>query len=361
MSSDDFHPVKRTAPAIKGRGTANNTQGRFAITAVELDESDEPVVAPQTEVRYEYAKSIITRNQSPDVPFNLSVNPYRGCEHGCIYCFARPSHAYLDLSPGLDFETKLSAKVNAPALFEQQLSKASYQCQPIAIGINTDAYQPIEKDLRITRQLLEIALLYKQPVSIITKSNLILRDLDIIRELAAQRLFHAAVSVTTLDNDLKRRLEPRTASGQTRLNVVKAMTDAGVPVTVLASPMIPFVNDSELEQIIHAAADAGAQSAHYMLLRLPHELTELFEGWLRTHVPDRADHVLNRIRDMRGGALNDAQFGRRMTGQGIFADLIRQRFHVALKKAGLGNERLTSLDCSQFRVPPKTCDQLGLF
>lgn len=363
MSDDAFeYPIPSQPPLlIKGRGTGSTLQRRFTTSTIELEPSDTPIMAPQTEVRRVQAKTIISRNHSPDVPHQQSINPYQGCEHGCIYCFARPTHAYLDLSPGLDFETKLVAKVNAAELFTKELSHPNYRCQPIAIGINTDAYQPIEKELGITRQLLEVALAFKQPVSIITKSSLILRDLDLLTKLAEQGLFHAAVSITTLDNDLKRRLEPRTASGQTRLNVVKTLTEAGIPVTVLAAPMIPFINDAELERIIFAAADAGAQSAHYMMLRLPHELGELFEEWLQQHFPDRANHVLNRIRDLRGGALNDAQFDRRMTGVGVYADLMRQRYQVTMNKAGLTGERHLPLTTSLFSVPPQSGDQFSLF
>lgn len=351
----------RSNEPIKGRGTANNLPGRFALSIVEVDENDEPVSSPQTQVRYERAKSIIARNQSPDIPFSQSVNPYRGCEHGCIYCFARPTHAYLDLSPGLDFETRISAKTNAAFLFEEALSHPNYRCEPIALGINTDAYQPIEKELGITRQLLEIALAYRQPVSLITKSALILRDLDLLSEMANYGLVHTAVSITTLDNKLKRILEPRTASGTTRLNVVRLLREAGIPVTVLAAPMIPFINDNELENIVAASAQAGAQSVNYIMLRLPHEVAPLFEDWLKQHFPDRAEHVLQRIMDMRGGKLYDSRFGKRMTGEGIFADLINQRFHVARRKYGLGDRRIGSLDCGKFRVPPKKGDQMALF
>jgi len=351
---------------IKGRGTANNMAGRFAINLIEIDENDEVIAqletpSPTTQVRYEKAKSIISRNNSPDVPFSQSINPYKGCEHGCIYCFARPSHAYLDLSPGLDFETKLVAKPNAAYLLEQELAHPKYRCETIALGINTDAYQPIEKKLRVTRELLEVALAHHQPISIITKSTLILRDIDILSQMAEKKLIHVAISVTTLDNDLKRILEPRTASGNTRLRVVKTLREAGIPVSVLAAPVIPFINDHELEAIIEGSAEAGAQSINYIMLRLPHEVAPLFEDWLKQHYPDRADHVLQRIMDMRGGKLYNSEFGKRMTGEGIFADLINQRFHIARKKHGLGNQRLSPLDCHQFKVPPKTGDQITLF
>lgn len=355
-------PYNQTQPLFfKGRGTASTIRKRFTDSTIEREASEYSCTAPKTQVRQVQAKTIISRNKSPDVPYQLSINPYQGCEHGCIYCFARPSHAYLDLSPGLDFETKIVAKMNAAELLTQELSHPKYHCQPIAVGINTDAYQPIEKTLSITRQILEVALAFKQPISIITKSSLILRDLDLLSELAQQGLFHAAISITTLDNDLKRNLEPRTASGQTRLNLVKTLAEAGIPVTVLAAPMIPFINDSELEHIIFAAADAGAESAHYMMLRLPHELSELFSEWLHLHYPDRATHVLNRIRDLRGGQLNDSKFGRRMTGEGVFADLMRQRYRIAVKKAGLNKERHVSLNTQHFCPPPKTGDQFSLF
>ncbi|MCV2401813.1 PA0069 family radical SAM protein [Marinomonas sp. C2222] len=351
---------------IKGRGTGNNIAGRFAITEVELDESDELIAeletsSIETQVRYERAKSIISRNNSPDVPFRQSINPYKGCEHGCIYCFARPTHAYLDLSPGLDFETKLVAKTNAPFLFEEELAHPSYRCEPIALGINTDAYQPIEKQLGITRQLLEIALAHHQPISLITKSTLILRDLDLLAAMAEKKLVHVAISVTTLDNDLKRLLEPRTASGKTRLKIIKALRDANIPVTVLVAPVIPFINDHELEAIVAESAKVGTQSIHYIMLRLPHEVAPLFKDWLEQHYPDRADHVLQRIMDMRGGKLYDSRFGKRMTGEGIFADVINQRFHLARRKYGLDNHRLSSLNCRNFSVPTKKGDQIPLF
>ena len=351
---------------IKGRGTANNLAGRFAITLVEVDDNDENMAlletsSPKTEVRHERAKSIISRNNSPDVPFRQSINPYKGCEHGCIYCFARPTHAYLDLSPGLDFETRLVAKTNAAYLFEEELAHPNYRCEPIALGINTDAYQPIEKELKITRELLQIALAHHQPISLITKSTLILRDIDILAQMAEKKLVHVAISVTTLDNDLKRILEPRTASGTTRLKVIQTLREAGVPVSVLAAPVIPFINDHELEEIVAASAKVGAQSINYIMLRLPHEVAPLFADWLQQHYPDRADHVLQRIMDMRGGKLYDSRFGKRMTGEGVFADLINQRFHVARRKYGLDGNRLSFLDCRRFKVPLKEGDQMPLF
>ncbi|KZN13086.1 PA0069 family radical SAM protein [Marinomonas sp. TW1] len=359
-SSDPF------SSPLKGRGTSNLQAGRFSKQQVTQDINEDTLIAreswqPQTQVHYVQAKSIISRNQSPDVPFNLSINPYQGCEHGCIYCFARPTHAYLDLSPGLDFETKLVAKTNAAELLAKELAHPKYQCEPIALGINTDAYQPIEKDLKITRSLLEVALAHKQPISLITKSALILRDLDLLSEMAKQRLVHVAISVTTLDNDLKRILEPRTASGSKRLEVIRSLSATCIPVTVLAAPVIPFINDHELESIISASADAGAQAIHYILLRLPHEVAPLFEEWLHQHFPERAAHVLQRMMDMRGGKLYDSRFGKRMTGEGLFADIIHQRFRIARNKHGLSDQRHGYLDCSGFTLPPKTGDQLGLF
>lgn len=349
--------------SIKGRGTPTNIPGRFAIQVVELDDNDDPVVHPETRLYQETAKSLINRNQSPDIPFHLSVNPYRGCEHGCIYCFARPSHAYLDLSPGVDFETRISVKHNAPELFRKELSKPNYHCEPIALGINTDAYQPVEKETQITRQILRIALDFGQPMSIVTKGSLILRDLDILQEMAKRQLIQVAVSVTTLDNSLKRILEPRTASGSTRLNVIRQLREAGVPVIVLVAPVIPFINDHELEHIVEAVANAGAQSAEMIMLRLPHEVAPLFVEWLHTHFPDRAERVLERIKDMRGGKLYDSRFGTRMTGEGIYSELIRQRFRL-VKKRHFGAsppERQGLLDCSQFCVPPAAGDQMSLW
>lgn len=368
-----------TAAPIKGRGTASRLPGRFAQHWVEphveprtqaerqtqpetIDLLELSPSAPTTELRQESAKSIITRNRSPDVPFSLSINPYRGCEHGCIYCFARPSHAYLDLSPGIDFETKISVKHNAPALFEAELQRPGYQCQPIALGINTDAYQPVEKDTEITRQLLEVALRFKQPISIITKSALILRDLDLLRAMAEHNLIHVAISVTTLDNALKRQLEPRASSGESRLRTIRELRAAGMPVSVLIAPVIPLLNERELEHIVAAVAEAGAQSAAYIPLRLPHEVAPLFIDWLYQHFPQRAGHILSRLKDIGGGRLYNSRFGERMRGQGIFAELISQRFHRALRQHGLaGNQERTELNCDDFCPPLKGGDQLSLW
>ncbi|MET1079492.1 MAG: PA0069 family radical SAM protein [Pseudomonas sp.] len=338
----------------RGRGTASNPHNRFAPTrSVAEDDGWEQEVPPSraTEVRLETAKSVISRNQSPDVGFDRSVNPYRGCEHGCIYCFARPSHAYWDLSPGIDFETRLIAKSNLGPVLEEQLSKPGYVCQPIALGVNTDAYQPLEREQRLTRQALEILLRYRHPVHIITKGALILRDLDLLTELAQQRLVSVSISLTTLDNELKRIMEPRAASPTARLRAMRLLSEQGIPVSVMCAPMIPMVNDHELERLLEAARDAGADSANYVLLRLPLEIAELFEQWLQAHFPDRAEHVLSLIRQSRGGKNYDSRFGSRMRGEGPFADLLAQRFRLASRKLGLDRRILQGLDCSRFCVP----------
>ena len=342
------------SPPPRGRGTADNPDNRYAPTRCEaFDDGWHQEVPPSraTEVRQELAKSVITRNRSPDVGFDRSLNPYRGCEHGCIYCFARPSHAYWDLSPGLDFETRLIAKTNLAERLEEQLSRPGYLPAPIALGVNTDAYQPIEREQRLTRQALEILLRYRHPVHLITKSALILRDLDLLEQLAAQNLVSVAISLTTLDNELKRIMEPRAASPAARLRCLRELHAVGVPVSVLCAPMIPMVNDAELEQLLKAARDAGAQSAGYVLLRLPLEIAELFEDWLRAHFPQRAEHVMSLVRQCRGGANYDSRFGLRMRGEGPFADLLARRFQVACKRLGLNRRELRGLDCQRFAPP----------
>lgn len=359
--------IKR--PPIKGRGAVSNATGRFEReTRVLTDDGwtgypsggNEALSDPvRTTVSPASAKSIIAHNQSPDIPFDQSVNPYQGCEHACIYCFARPTHAYLNLSPGLDFETKLFAKRNAADLLAKELRAKSYVCQPLALGANTDAYQPVERTEGITRRVLEVCRDFNQPVSIITKSALILRDLDILAPMAAEGLASVAISVTTLDRDLARVMEPRASTPPRRLETIRALTEAGVPVAVLASPMIPALNDHELEAILEAAAGAGARAASYILLRLPLEIATLFEEWLRTHVPNRADRVLSLMRQSRDGALYRSGFGTRMKGTGPYAELLRHRFKLACRKHGLG-DRSWRLDCSRFRVPPAAGDQLSL-
>ena len=338
----------------RGRGTATNPHNRFApsVSVVEDDGWFQEVPPTQgTEVRIETAKTIITRNTSPDLPFDRSINPYRGCEHGCIYCYARPSHAYWDMSPGLDFETRLIAKTNAADVLEQQLSKPGYVCAPINLGSNTDPYQPIEREYRVTRQTLEVLLRYRHPVTIITKGSLILRDLDLLTELARQRLVAVMISLTSLDDELKRILEPRAAAPKARLRAIRVMRDAGIPVGVLCSPMIPMINDSELESLLTEAHAAGAQSAAYMMLRLPLEVAPLFEEWLAAHYPQRAAHVMSLVRQVRGGEVYDSRFGVRMRGEGPFAYLLAQRFSKAIKRLGLNRREGFNLDCTAFCPP----------
>ena len=348
------------ANAIKGRGAASWVPGRYEKRQVEgeddgwgsLHAEDDftPEPRPQTRVAEERARSIISRNQSPDIGFSQSVNPYRGCEHGCVYCFARPSHAYLDLSPGLDFETRLFAKANAAELLRKELAKPGYVPQPIALGINTDAYQPIEREHRITRACLEVLAEARHPVSLITKSALIARDLDLLAPMAAQGLVSTMLSVTTLDNRLSSQLEPRAAAPHTRIKTIAALHEAGVPVGVMVAPVIPMVSDRHLEHILEAAHEAGARAAGYVLLRLPHELKQVWREWLELHAPDRAAHVMSLLQQMRGGRDYDSRFGTRMRGEGPFADLIAMRFAKARKR--LGFPGLPPLRSDLF-VPPK--------
>ncbi|MDQ3228299.1 MAG: PA0069 family radical SAM protein [Pseudomonadota bacterium] len=359
--------------AIKGRGSTFALPGRYAVTVREKsddgwhdgradDDGFEDIVEPmlRTQVREEMARSIISRT-SPDIGFSQSVNPYRGCEHGCSYCFARPSHAYLDLSPGLDFESRLSAKVNAAELLRSELAKPKYQVSPIALGINTDAYQPIERKWRITRQLLEVFAETRHPVTLITKNALIERDLDLLAPMARDNLVHVAFSVTTLDNHLASKLEPRASAPHRKLRAMRTLHEAGVPVSVMYAPVIPWVNDSELEAVLEAAHDAGASGASYVLVRLPWEVAPLFRVWLQTHLPERAEHVMSTIRNMRGGKDYDANFGTRMRGQGAYAALLERRFALALKRYGYGDGTLTALDCSKFRPPKLPTPQGTLF
>ena len=349
--------------AIKGRGAVSNAGGRFESRRHETfdDGWDAPPddSRPPTEVQIDASRGVLTFNESPDIPFDRSINPYRGCEHGCIYCFARPTHAYLGLSPGLDFETRLFSKPDAARLLEQALRKPGYDCQPIALGVNTDAYQPVERKLEITRALLEVMRRYRHPVSIITKSALVERDLDILRDLAADRLVSVYLSITTLDGELARKLEPRAAAPHRRLQTIRRLADAGIPVSALVAPVIPVLTDPELDSILAAVSDAGAQSAGYILLRLPLEVSPLFREWLLTHYPLKAEHVMTRVRDTRGGKDYDSRFGVRLKGTGAFADAIAQRFALACRRLGL-NPREDSLDCSRFRVPVQSGDQLEL-
>jgi len=354
--------------AIKGRGSASRIDGRFEQRTVEAvddgwyrmpDDSDPEPGKPVTEVRFEQARSIISRNTSPDVPFGQSINPFRGCEHGCVYCFARPTHAYLGLSPGLDFETRLVAKSNAAELLREELRKQGYRPEPIALGINTDAYQPIEKRLRITRKLLEVLHEAAHPVSIVTKSSRILRDIDLLSDMAQRGLVHVFVSVTTLDNRLSSKLEPRAAAPAARLKTIRGLREAGIPTGVLLAPVIPAINDAEIERILDAVRHAGAQAAGYVLLRLPHELKEVWREWLQLHYPQRAAHALSLIQQMHGGRDYDSAFGQRMRGSGPFADLIAQRFRRAHRRLGFGE--IPALRRELFRPPVAAGDQGDLF
>jgi DNA repair photolyase len=346
--------------AQKGRGAVSNMQGRYEVQARErFDDGwtvqDEEVedTSRKTSVIHEQAKSILTRNASPDIPFGVSLNPYRGCEHGCIYCFARPTHSYLGLSPGLDFESRIHAKINAPDLLLQELAKPSYVPESIALGVNTDAYQPCERELKLTRRVLQILHDCGHPVGLITKSSLIERDIDLLSAMAAKRQAAVAVTITTLDPAVARTLEPRAAAPMRRLRTIRTLTEAGIPVGVSIAPVIPFVTEPDLEHILTAVAEAGAISASYIVLRLPWEVSPLFQQWLQAHFPDRAQRVMNRVRDMRGGKEYDATFGKRMHGEGIWADLIRQRFEKAVERVGLGKRmsRFSALDASGFRPP----------
>lgn len=359
--------------ALKGRGSASYVTGRFEKTVAHAEDDGwgslhdgatddaDPFEAPRlaTEVREERARSVISRNDSPDIGFSQSVNPYRGCEHGCVYCFARPSHAYLDLSPGLDFETRLYAKTNAAERLRAELANPAYRCSPIALGINTDAYQPIERRYRVTRSLLEVFAECRHPVSLITKNAMVTRDLDLLAPMAEQRLVTVYFSITTLDNRLASRMEPRATAPHGKLRAMRELADAGVPVGVMVAPVVPMITDSELEHILEAAHAHGARAAGYVLLRLPHELKEVWREWLQLHYPDRAAHVMSLVRQMRGGKDYDSAFGTRMRGQGPFADLIATRFAKAQKRLGYG--RLPPLDSTRFIAPRKPSPQGDLF
>jgi len=334
---------------IKGRGAADNPQGRFEkLTRSHEVESDvEP--KPRTVVTLQQARSIIARNDSPDIPFTQSINPYQGCEHGCIYCYARPSHAYLGLSPGLDFETKLFAKTNAAELLREELSQPNYRCEVISLGANTDPYQPIEREHRITRSILEVLWEFRNPVGIVTKGSLIERDLDLLGPMAREKLVHVFISVGSLDSEIARTLEPRAAAPYRRIETVRRLSAAGVPVGVLVAPIIPFLNDKDMEGVLEAASHAGATMAGYTLIRLPWEVGELFKNWLERHHPLKAEHVMARIRDMRGGRENDPRFGSRMRGEGQFAELLRNRFAIACRRLGLNEGGRNQLDAARFR------------
>src|SRR5690606_4911048 len=361
---DDGKAKLAVLGAPKGRGSASWEPGRFDRRSASREddgwgsghdftdasgEALEP--GPDTVVTAERARSIISRNQSPDIGFGQSVNPYRGCEHGCVYCFARPSHAYLDLSPGLEFETRLFAKTNAAELLRAELARPRYRCAPIALGVNTDAYQPVERRQGLTRELLEVLAEARHPVHLITKNALVLRDLDLLGPMARDGLVQVSLSVTTLDNRLAARMEPRASAPHARLKAIAGLHAAGVPVGVMVAPVVPAITDGELEAILAAARGAGASSASYVLLRLPHELKELWREWLAQHYPKRAAHVMSLVGQMRGGRDYDSTFGRRMRGEGPFAELIAARFARAWRR--LGFTPSPPLDCSRFVPPPR--------
>jgi DNA repair photolyase len=365
--------------AQKGRGAVSNLQGRFEVNAREAYddgwEREEEEASPwKTQVTDEYCKSILSRNASPDLPFSVSLNPYRGCEHGCIYCFARPTHSYLGLSPGMDFESKIFAKVNAPEMLRRELAKAGYEPESIALGVNTDAYQPCERERKLTRRVLEVLQECQHPVGLITKSSLIERDIDILSAMAAKRQAGVAITLTTLDPAISRTLEPRAAAPARRLRTIRTLTDAGIPVAVSVAPIIPFVTEPDIERLLEAVKEAGAVTAHYTVLRLPWEVAPLFQQWLQAHFPERAQRVMNRVREMRGGKDYDSTFGSRMKGEGVWAELIRQRFKIATERLGLSGKgsRFHSMDASQFtrplvvppmgaRAKPADAGQLDLF
>ncbi|MEO8158539.1 MAG: PA0069 family radical SAM protein [Betaproteobacteria bacterium] len=368
----DSRPIR----IIKGRGTALRPQPRYDREKRELvddgwtttdsgvDEDSGHPVAPmvKTVVVERKAKSIISRNDSPDLPFSQSINPYLGCEHGCIYCYARPSYAYWDMSPGLDFETRLFAKTNAARLLREELARKSYRCEPIMLGANTDAYQPIEREWKITRQIVEILADTRHPLIVVTKSSLVERDLDLLSTMAARGLAHVCVSLGLLDGELARKLEPRAAAPQRRLQTIRTLAAAGIPVTVLVAPIIPQLNDKDMEAVLEQAREAGATSAFHVVLRLPHEVKVLFRDWLEQHYPLRAAHIMSLVQQMRGGKDYDAAFGTRMTGAGLFAELIGQRFAKACARLGF-TPRSYALRTDAF-APPRplaSSPQLDLF
>ena len=351
---------------IKGRGAGSNPKGRFESTERVLEDDgwslDEDLAPrPSTVVTETHARSIISRNDSPDIHFEQSINPFQGCEHGCVYCYARPSHSYLNLSPGIDFETKLFAKMNAAEQLRKELAKPSYVCSPINLGANTDPYQPIERRYRITRSIIQVLAEHKHPFTIITKNSLVERDIDLLAPLGKRRLVHVFVSITSLDNRLASTLEPRASAPHRRLKVVETLNAAGVPCGVMVAPIIPMVTDKYLEKILEGAAQAGAPAAGYTIVRLPYELKQLFREWLALHLPERADHVMSLIQQMRGGRDNDPNFGSRMRGEGEFAELIRQRFQLACRKFGINRGRPVQLDITQFVAPRPTSPQGELF
>lgn len=365
MKSSESQPL-----VFKGRGASSNAVSRFdELKRDSFDDGwgtlDVELQPLRTEVAFDATRKVITYNTSPDIPFDRTINPYRGCEHGCVYCYARPTHAYLGLSPGLDFESRLQAKPDAPALLRKELAKPGYQCAPIALGMNTDAYQPIEREYRITRGILEVLAECRHPVSLVTKSALVERDIDLLAPMAAQGLATVYVTITTLDRSIARRLEPRAAAPERRLETLRRLSQAGIPVGVMVAPVIPALTDSDMEHILERATEAGARGAGYVLLRLPHEVAQLFEDWLRLYFPMKADHVLSLVRQSRGGKNYDAAFHTRMKGEGLFAEMIAKRFRLACQRLGL-NQKATRLEIAHFQPPspPNTTvrsSQLPLF
>jgi len=358
-----FDDLARVAPERRrGRGACSNRAGRFDPGRVPADDGwgsagDEGAV--RREVTLDASRKVIARNESPDVPFDRSINPYRGCEHGCVYCFARPTHAYLGLSPGLDFETRILVKPDAAARLERELGARSYRCAPIAMGTNTDPYQPIERERRVTREVLEVLSAWRHPVTIVTKGSSVTRDLDLLGEMGRAGLARVSVSLTTLDSRLSRRMEPRAASPEARLRAIAALAKAGVPTGAMIAPIVPALTDHEIETLLEAAARAGAQRADYVLLRLPGEVKTLWQEWLEAEFPDRAARVMGRVRELRGGRENDPRFGARMRGEGVWAELIARRFRTAAGRLGLRRE-LPALRTDLFRRPERAGDQLAL-
>lgn len=350
----------------KGRGAVSNRTGRFEhLISKATDDgwsyADEELPPLRTTLTRDSSKSIVARNESPDVPFDRSINPYRGCEHGCVYCFARPTHAYLGLSPGLDFETKLFFKPEAARLLEKELRRPGYECRVMALGTNTDPYQPVERRLGITREVLKVLAAFNHPVGIVTKSALVLRDLDILGPMAERGLAQVCVSVTSLDRVLANKLEPRAPTPPRRIETIRRLAEAGVPVGVMVAPLIPVLTDSEMESILEAARDAGAQSASYVMLRLPLEIAGLFEEWLAAHAPLKAEHVMSLVRETRRGKAYDSTFGQRMTGSGVYAETIGRRFELACKRLGFDRGKRFRLDTSRFSPPLARDGQLALF
>ncbi|MTV39616.1 PA0069 family radical SAM protein [Duganella radicis] len=363
MSHDENNQEQVMLPppslkAQKGRGAVSNLQGRYELNAREAyddgwEREEEETRPVKTQVTEEICKSILSRNASPDLPFSVSLNPYRGCEHGCIYCFARPTHSYLGLSPGMEFESKIFAKINAPEMLRKELARPGYEPQSIALGVNTDAYQPCERQLRLTRRVLEVLHECQHPVGLITKSSLIERDIDLLAPMAAKQQAGVAITLTTLDPAIARTLEPRAAAPARRLRTIRTLTEAGIPVAVSIAPIIPFITEPDIERILEAVKEAGAVSAHYTVLRLPWEVAPLFKEWLQAHFPERAQRVMNRVREMRGGKDYDSNFATRMKGEGVWAELIRQRVKIASERLGLTGHgsRFHRMDASQFVRP----------